>query len=270
MKAIDAIRAIGELLISAHIEEPQAKARYIVSHVMGDDILADVPDSEWSRMLGMSNRACSGEPVEYITGKAYFRYLELEVTSDVLIPRKETELVAGAAIELIKRKGYNSALDMCTGSGCIAVSLATETDAEVHAADISSKAVEIAKRNAERNNGHVEFYISDMFQNISATYDIIVSNPPYISDTEYETLLVGVKNYEPELALKSGDGLIHYRTLAEQAGEHLNVGGALVLEIGADQAQDVTWLLENNGFAGIETKKDYQGRDRIVTALKGR
>lgn len=270
MKAIDAIRTIGELLLSAHIEEPEAKARFIVSHVMGDDILADVPDFEWSRMLGMGNRACSGEPVEYIIGKAYFRYLELEVKTDVLIPRKETELVVGAAIELIKRNGYKSALDMCTGSGCIAVSLATETDAKVDAADISSKAVGIAKTNAERNNGDVDFYISDMFSNISGTYDIIVSNPPYISDTEYETLSVGVKDYEPELALKSGDGLIHYRTLAEQAGEHLNAGGALVLEIGADQAQDVASLLKNNGFAETETKKDYQERDRIVTALKGR
>lgn len=270
MKAIDAIRTIGELLFSAHIDEPQAKARYIVSHVMGDDLLADVQDAEWSMMLGMGNKACSGEPVEYITGKAYFRYLELEVTSDVLVPRKETELVAGAAIELIKRKGYSSALDMCTGSGCIAVSIATETDAEVDAADICGKAVEIAKRNAERNNGDVEFYISDLFRNISGTYDIIVSNPPYISDKEYETLSVGVKNYEPELALKSGDGLVHYRTIAEQTGEYLNAGGALVLEIGADQAKDVTKLLTENGFAEIETKKDYQGRDRIVTSLKGR
>lgn len=270
MKAIDAIREIKELLLSANIEEPQAKARAIVSHVMDDDILAEVPDSEWSSMLGMAKRACNAEPVEYITGKAYFRYLELDVSPDVLIPRKETELVAGTAIDHIKENGYGSALDMCTGSGCIAISIATETDARVDAVDISEEALRVAKSNAQSNNGNVDFYISDMFQSISGTYDIIVSNPPYINDTEYETLSVGVKEYEPALALKSGDGLIHYKTLAKEAREHLNAGGALVLEIGADQSEDVTRLLKENGFAQIETRKDYQGRDRIVIALKGR
>jgi release factor glutamine methyltransferase len=140
-------------------------------------------------MLKMADKTGQGVPVEYITGKAYFRYTELFVSPDVLIPRKETELVAGEAIELIKRQGCKTALDMCTGSGCIAVSIAAETGAKVIAADISEKAVAIADKNAKGNGASVHFLISDMFINIKDTYDIIVCNPPYVSDEEYEGLL---------------------------------------------------------------------------------
>jgi len=268
MKALEAIRTIKDLLASQNIEEPAAKAKVIVSAVCGDDITTDVSDSSWSKVMRMAGRAGKGEPVEYITGKAYFRYLELAVTPDVLIPRKETELVAGAAIELIQKLGYSTALDMCTGSGCIAISLAAETQAKVQAADISGSALKIAKANAERNNADIKLIESDMFENICGTYDIIVCNPPYISAGEYEKLSGSVREFEPELALKSGDGLIFYRTLADKAAEYLNSGGAIVLEIGAGQAEDAADLLKNGGFADIEIKKDYQGRDRIILAYK--
>jgi len=267
MKALEAHRTITDLLASQHIEEPQAKAKALITHAAGDDIFADIDDKAWSKILSMANRVGRGEPVEYITGKAYFRYLELDVNPDVLIPRKETELVAAEAIELIRSCGFKTALDMCTGSGCIAISIATETDAQVMAADVSEKAIEVAERNVAANNAGVGFIVSDMFENVDGTYDIIVCNPPYISEAEYEGLNADVKNFEPELALKVSDGLEFYRRLAKQAPQYLNGGGALVLEIGAEQAEDVEKLLNTGRFSDIETKKDYQERDRIVTAL---
>lgn len=269
MTTHDALRTISDLLSSQQASEPQANANVIVQHVMGDiDIMADVPQKAWQTMLAMANRAAAGEPVAYITGKSYFRYIELSVSPDVLIPRKETEQVAGAAIELIKQNGYSSALDMCTGSGCIAISLACETTANVRAADISAAAINIAKQNAHANKATVDFFVSDMFSNVTGTYELIVCNPPYISEQDFEAISQTVRDYEPALALVSGDGLNHYRTIAQQAGAFLTDGGALVLEIGADQAEDVAALLKQNGFTRAESKKDYQGRDRIVTAYK--
>ena len=270
MKALDALRTITDLLESQNIAEPQAKARVLVSHVLGEvDFFKDVEDGDWSAMLKMAQEAADGVPVEYITGVTYFRYLELAVSPDVLIPRKETELVAGVAIELIRLHGYKTALDMCTGSGCIAISLAAETGARVSAADISAKAVSLAESNAERNHACVDFIVSDMFGGVDNSYDMIVCNPPYISDDEYESLPADVKKYEPQNALKAADGLKFYRIITKDAPEHINKNGVLVLEIGAGQAQEVISLLEKSGFREIEIRKDYQSRDRIVLAYRG-
>ncbi len=269
MTTLDALRTISDLLSSQHIAEPQAKAKVITDHVMGDtDIMADVPEKSWRTMLRMANRAALNEPVEYITGKSYFRYIELNVSPDVLIPRKETEQVVDAAINIIKQNGCATALDMCTGSGCIAISLATETAAKVSAADISEVAISLARQNAKASGATVDFFVSDMFDSVSSTFDIIVSNPPYISESDYDALEDSIKEYEPQLALICKDGIDHYRSIAQQAGSYLNNGGALVLEIGADQGQDVAALLRRSGFTNIELKQDYQGRDRIVTAIK--
>ncbi len=271
MKALDAQRAVSSLLASQQIPEPEAKANVLIGHVLkAGDVFAEVSDKDWSTILKMADEAGRGAPVEYITGRAYFRYTQLSVTPDVLIPRKETELVAGTAIELVRQRGYKTVLDMCTGSGCIAISIATETEAEVSAADISEKAIELAEKNAEENEATVKFFISDMFDKAGKSFDLIVCNPPYVSDEEYEELSNDVKNYEPSGALKSGDGLEFYRIIAKDAPEYLNEGGALVLEIGAGQGQDVIRLLESGGFIQIDCKKDYQGRDRIVAAVKGR
>ena len=211
-----------------------------------------------------------GEPAEYVTGKAYFRHAILDVSKDVLIPRIETELVAEQAIYLIQQNGYKTAIDICTGSGCIAVSIAAETGAFVHACDISRPALALAKRNAKQNKvaEKVTFFISDMFEGVSGTYDIIVCNPPYISNNEYEGLDKSVRQYEPKLALIAGDGLSFYRDIASGSMQYLNSKGALVLEIVASQAKKVVDMLQQNGFLGVEYKKDYEGRDRIVYALK--
>lgn len=264
------------LLEAAGVPEAEAKAKIIVSHAFGislSEVFTDIAITEEKieEIERMAQRCVAGEPVEYVTGKAYFRYLELEVNACVLIPRKETELVAGKAIELIKERGYTSALDMCTGSGCIAISLATEAGMSVTASDISESALSVAKRNAKLNGAlqNICFLHSDMFDDLKSAYDIVVCNPPYVSDEEYASLDKGVF-FEPESALKAGDGLEFYRRIAAGAPRVINGGGALVLEIGASQANDVERLLEQGGFTGIECMKDYAGRDRIVAARRER
>lgn len=269
--ARDAYQAVRRSLEAAGIPEPEAKARVIVSEALGaglGDVLLPLPVSVAQRASvdEMTRRCARGEPVEYVTGKAYFRYLTLAVTPDVLIPRQETELVAEEAIALIKGGDYKTALDIGAGSGCIAISLAAETQARVDACDISEAALAVAKKNAEASGVNVRFFLSDMLSGVTETYDIIVSNPPYISDEEYDTLDAGVRDYEPRLALTASDGLDCYRIIARDAGRHINLGGALVLEIGAAQAADVTALLADAGFSEVTVKKDYSGRDRIVTA----
>ena len=271
--AREAFGMVRQQLTAAGIPEPEAKARVIVSHALDielSDVFRELPlgDAQRQQIETMTRRCASGLPVEYATGKAYFRYLTLDVTPDVLIPRQETELVAAAAIELIKANGYRCVLDIGTGSGCIAISLATETKAAVDACDISEEALKLAALNAAANGAQVRFFLSDMLNGVTGIYDIIVSNPPYVSEEEYAGLDAGVKDYEPKLALTAGDGLDCYRVIARDAGRYLNQGGALVLEIGMTQGPTVADLLTGGGFSDIMIKRDYSGRDRIVTARK--
>lgn len=262
---------INKLLFLTKTPEPEAKARVLIAHALqidlGDIFLqnniaenaaADIEDMAW--------RCANGEPVEYVTGQAYFRNCILKVSPAVLIPRQETELVAEAAIELICANRYKTALDLCTGSGCIAICLAAETTATVDACDISEDALNTARLNAQLNNVHVNFFDSDMFSAAAHKYDIIVSNPPYVSEEEYAELDESIRLYEPSLALLAGDGLDFYRIIADNAARYLNPTGALVLEIGASQAQNVKQLLSDGGFFDIHIKNDYSGRNRIVTA----
>ncbi len=271
--ARDAYASVRERLKTAGVSEPDAKARVIVAEALGiglGEVLLhhEIDEASIKKIDDMAAKCAAGEPVEYVTGRAYFRHNVLTVTPDVLIPRQETELVAEEAIRLIRENGYKKALDLCTGSGCIAIAVQTETRIETHACDISEKALLAAQQNAKDNNADVRFFLSDMFGGLTETYDIIVSNPPYVSDDEYETLDESVRHYEPRLALTAGDGLAFYRIIAGEARRYLAEGGALVLEIGADQGTDVTGLLKSAGFSGVICGKDYAGRDRIVTARR--
>lgn len=275
MTAREAFVKAKKILESAGAEEPEAKAKVIVAHALDIEYSAVYSgivanEAAFEAVTAMAQRCAAGEPAEYVTGKAYFRYLTLEVNPCVLIPRKETELVAGRAIELIKQNGYKTALDMCTGSGCIAISIASEAGIDTDAADISEGALATAKRNAVLNgvSGRVNFINSDMFDNIAGSYDIIVCNPPYVSEQEYVSLDDSVRLYEPKTALTAGNGFDFYRIIADEGLMHLNSAGALVLEIGADQALQVTELLKRGGFSDTECIKDYAGRDRIVCARR--
>ena len=211
------------------------------------------------------DKRCSHIPVQYITGKAYFMGLEFYVSPDVLIPRFDTEVLVEQALKHID--GEKSVLDMCTGSGCIAVCVSVLGKAgKVVASDISPDARTVAKRNAEKNNaGSIEFVESDMYENVSGRFDVILSNPPYIPTHIVENLDEEVKDHEPRLALDGHeDGMYFYRKLIAKAGEHLALDGIIMMETGYDQGKAVSELLSENKFADIRVIKDLSGLDRVV------
>lgn len=208
-------------------------------------------------------------PLQHITGCQQFLDLEFVVNKDVLIPRPETELLVEQVVSYIKDNDIK-VLDMCTGSGCIAVSIDRMcANADVTAVDISEKALKVAGENNIRNEGRVTFVQSDLFENIHETYDIIVSNPPYIPTSDIETLMEEVREHEPRLALDgSADGLKFYREICKNAVNYLNENGKIFLEIGYDQGRTVPELLRENGFTDIQVLKDLSGNDRMVIAGK--
>lgn len=213
------------------------------------------------RLIEMSDRRIKGEPLDYITGHTDFYGFDIKVDKNVLIPRMDTETVVGEALKLIGDKKVKL-LDLMTGSGCIALALAKKSNAEVTASDISEEALKVAKENLPDT---VTLIQSDVFENISGKFDLIISNPPYIKSADIETLQPEVKA-QPLAALDGGaDGLDFYRKIAGQSPEFLNENGALVLEIGYDQAADVSELLKGN-FKDIKVYKDLGGNDRTVTA----
>lgn len=216
------------------------------------------------KYLMLINRRCTRMPLQYITGKAYFMGLEFKVSPAVLIPRFDTEILVEEVLKYVDKE--STVLDMCTGSGCIGISLAALGKCTVTAVDISKEALEIAKRNAEINHtDYIKFVHSDMFENVTGTFDVIVSNPPYIPSKDCLELMPEVKEYEPMLALDGyEDGLFFYRILAEQAAQYLNPEGLLIVEIGYDQADAVKKLLDNNNFIGTRVIKDLAVHDRVV------
>lgn len=210
-------------------------------------------------------RRAAREPLQYITGRAYFMGLEFAVNSSVLIPRFDTEILVEEALKHIDKD--STVLDMCTGSGCIAISLGVLGRAlKVTAADISDDALEVAEINRIKNNAdNVTLLHSDMFAEVNGEFDMIVSNPPYIRTDVVRTLMPEVVEHEPEIALDGcEDGLHFYRILAEESVHFLKNNGLLIMEIGYDQAEDVTNLLQSNNFTDIRVIRDLAGLDRVV------
>lgn len=223
-------------------------------------------DEEYITYLKYVERRVNGEPFAYIAGEKEFMKLSFIVTPDVLIPREDTEILVIESIKQNKKK----ILDLCTGSGCIAISLAKYIEnADVTAVDICQYALEIAKKNAKRNDVKVNFIESNLFENVFEKYDAIVSNPPYIKTSDLENLQIEVKN-EPRKALDGGeDGLYFYREIIIKSKEHLNYEGVLLFEIGYDEADDVVRLFRENGYVDVKVIKDLSGNDRVVYAKKG-
>ncbi len=220
----------------------------------------------------------AGMPTQYLTGKQEFWGLELEVTPDVLIPRPETEHVVEVAIERIGAARKNArldAIDVGTGSGCIAVALATELpEATIYATDISARAIAVATRNAARHNvaGRVRFSVSNLLLDIRepAEFDLIAGNPPYISRSDAPALPPDVRDHEPGIALFAGsDGLDFYRPLIAQAGPRLKRGGILVLELGLGLFEPVSDLLgASHSWTYVSAKMDLAGIPRVISAIK--
>lgn len=228
--------------------------------------------SEYELFDGFLKRRMQHEPCQYIIGQTEFYGLSFLVNEHVLIPRQDTELLVE---ETLKTTAEDSrVLDLCTGSGAVAVAIKhSRPDAAVTALDISKEALETAKKNAEKNGCGIEFLVSDLFEDLGAErkFDVIVSNPPYISETEYETLMPEVKDHEPSLALLAGEeGLDIYRRLIAEAPRYLAKGGALLVEIGCSQAEAVSRLFKENGFKEIKVIKDLAGLDRVVSGTTGR
>ena len=216
---------------------------------------------------GLIRQRGSHIPVQHLTGTQEFMGLGFIVSPDVLVPRQDTELLVEKLLPLSDGK---KVLDVCTGSGCIAISLAKLGTPElVDATDLSEKALAVAGKNAQRLEADITFYQGDLLENISGRYDIIVSNPPYIASEVVRGLMPEVKDHEPRMALDGGeDGLELYRRLLEQVPPHLEDGGILAVEIGYDQGKAVTSLFKEHGFEQIECCQDLCGNDRVVTGIR--
>lgn len=245
---------------------------WIVATVLGKNraeikLCRYVTQKEYRDIMRACERRAKGEPLSNIFGFVEFYGLKFDVNKKVLSPRMETEILVE---QVIKKAGENDAktiLDLCTGSGAIAVSLAKYTDCKIFASDISKQALAVAQANADKNEVKIDFSQSDLTKGLKKNrkYDIIVSNPPYIKSEDIERLDVEVKKYDPRLALDGGeDGLDFYRRIAQEAPSKLTKKGWLYLEVGKGQAEDVCALLQENGFDNVQTIKDYNKIERVV------
>ena len=206
-------------------------------------------------------------PVDKIFKKAYFFGLEFKVDENVLTPRPESELIVEKAIEYIKNNNYKTCLDLCTGSGCLAIATKLNSQVDMTASDISSKALTIAKQNANSLNAEIKFIRSNMFEKIEGEFDLIISNPPYIDSDEVKTLEKEVLNNDPHLALDGGElGLKFYNIIHNNLRKYLNDNGTLIMEIGEDQKELIISLF--NDFNLVESLKDLAGNDRVLIFSK--
>lgn len=266
----EALRQGEEMLTKANVPEAKLNAWYLFSNVLTieksdyylheDDIMENEKMTQWNTLL---QKRISRMPLEYIIGETEFMGLPFYVNEHVLIPRQDTECLVEEVLPLVEGKDV---LDLCTGSGCIGISLASLTQCRsMCLADLSAEALEVAKENAKRNHVTVSFIQGNMFENISASFDVIVSNPPYIVRAELDELMPEVREYEPRMALDGDeDGLYFYRNIIAQSVNHLNKGGWLYFEIGCGQGKSVCELMEEAGFDRLTIKRDLAGLDRIV------
>ena len=265
-------------LAKAQVPEPGLDAWYLLSRAFAIDRVRYLMDkdrplkeedvTEACRLYrAMIERRRQRIPLQHILGDQEFMGLTFQVSEHVLVPRQDTETLVEQVLADY-RGAQPRILDMCTGSGCIAVSLASLGRFEqVDAVDLSSEALKVAEQNAGQNGCRIHFMRGDLFSPVKGRYDVIVSNPPYIPSGEIEVLEPEVRDYEPRLALDgSADGLAFYRRLSKEAGSYLNDGGRIYFEIGCDQAADVSGLLAAEGFEQIIVVKDAAGLDRVVKA----
>lgn len=255
------------------IEECSLKAKLLLSYVLikpkefliinQEKKLSEEEQEKFYRLL---EQMIDNVPLQYLVNKQEFYGIEFFINENVLIPQPDTEILVEEVINISNRENKKEILDMCTGSGAIAIALSKNIkNANIIATDISDKALEIAKKNDKENK--INFIKSDMFENLkNKKFDVIVSNPPYIKTDIIKTLSKEVQK-EPMLALDGGkDGLNFYRIIINNADKHLNSNGYLCLEIGDDQKEEIIQLLKQKKYKEIYSKKDLSGNDRIVVA----
>lgn len=258
-------------LTEAGVEEAKSDTLLLmdaICHVSRNDILVH---GEMELEAGLAEsfeealkKRCTRIPVQHITGVQNFMGLDFYVNEHVLIPRFDTEILVEEVMKEL-HDGF-SILDMCTGSGCILLSLLKySNNCSGVGVDISENALAVAKENQKRLGLDASFVQSDLFEQITGKYDIIVSNPPYIRSDVIPTLMEEVRLHEPVLALDgTEDGLFFYRKIVKESTDYLNGGGWLFFEIGYDQGEAVKKLMEENGFKNVKVVKDYAGLDRVV------
>ena len=273
MDITDILAKGREKLKQAKIDPREARLLLaFVLNVKSEELikLKECSKEQYDKYNAVIQRRASGEPYAYIVGHREFMKLDFKVDKNVLIPREDTEILVLEAMDIAKeilknKKEEIKILDMCTGSGCIAISLAKYLEnTNVTAVDISSKALNIAKENAKKNKVTANWINSDLFDKIEDVYDIIVSNPPYIETEKIETLQDEVKR-EPKIALDGGkSGLVFYERIIKEAHKYLNVGGFLIMEIGFDQAKSVSKMMIDEGYENVYVKKDFSGMNRVI------
>lgn len=230
-------------------------------YVHMDEQMSAEQEAEYESVL--SKRA-EHVPLQYITGEQEFMGIPFHVNDSVLIPRQDTETLVEEALKVV-RPGMK-VLDMCTGSGCILISILKNiVDVQGFGYDISKQAINVAKENAKSNNVNATFERSDLFEEVTDTFDVIVSNPPYIPTDVIGGLMPEVAVYEPMQALDGKeDGLHFYRRIVAAASKYLNPGGKLLFEIGHDQGEAVSGLMKEAGYQDVRVVKDLAGNDRVV------
>lgn len=279
MQLKELYRQAKENMKRGSVENPSLEASILLSKASAITNLTDVfthPEKELGsdkieKFRGLLERRLAKEPVAYITGEKEFYSRTFTVTPDVLIPRPETELLVEETLKAAEQVNHPVILDIGTGSGCIAVTLACELpECTIYANDISSGALTVAKRNALTHGsmGTIQFINGDSSQHFSeGVFDIVVSNPPYVSESEFSLLEPDVREYEPSTALLAGeDGLLTIRKIISDAGSTLKDGGFCLLEVGAGQAGEVKELFEESDFQEISAVKDTANIERVVKA----
>lgn len=262
-------------LMAAQVPEAKENALLLLEHICGSrrqDLYLDpgriLTQDEEDKYFDLIDKRCARIPLQLLTGTAYFFGLAFKVDGNVLIPRQDTEILVGRVLD--DGACGCALLDMCTGSGCIPISIMKHAKLSFAAGcDRSPEALKNAAENAALLKAAVEFYEGDMFEalpeEMKGSFDIITSNPPYIKSGDIAGLMPEVRDHDPYMALDGGaDGLIFYRRIADEALSWLKEGGRIYMEIGCDQAGDVSRIFAEKGYKDIEVIKDYAGLDRVI------
>lgn len=289
MATIQELLALGkEKLEKSGNEYAKYERKVLLEEVLGCNYMymlmngtEEVSSEKEAEYLKLLECRCEHYPLQYLLGYAYFMDYTFYVNEAVLIPRNDTEILVETADEVLKKMavakqretadtcfmdGNIHVLDLCCGSGCIGISLKLyHSGIRLILSDISQEALRVAKRNVEKYDIDAELLCSNFFEGMKEKIDVIVSNPPYIESKVIDTLMPEVRDYEPMLALDGGeDGLDCYREIIRQAPGHLNPTGWLLFEIGYNQGETVSQLMQKAGFKDVQVKKDYANLERVV------
>lgn len=283
-KTIEQLLVEGKrLLKDAHIETWALDAEVLLSHILSfsrvqlftnsKDKLLEEQEIKFKEYI---YKRLQGMPIQYLTNEQEFMSLPLYVDESVLIPRQDTEILVETALNLINKEKETRILDLCTGSGCIGISMAYYAPySNIIGIDISDSALKVAEYNAKINgvNDRISFVKSNLFNEVpnslKGKLDMIISNPPYIPTKDIKMLMKEVREHEPSIALDGGqDGLDFYKLIIKDGKEYLKSGAILIFEIGYNQGKIVSQVLKSSGFKEVEIKKDLAGLDRVVFGIK--